>query len=100
MGCGCNQTIGSLGNLSDAEFQAIVKEHINNLDSATKLQIGLEAATGKFDTLTNSFKSLQGKICTTGAENWLIDNLPVLLGGGAALVVLGIIFGKTALRKL
>lgn len=69
MSCGCNNRLAGLGELTDAEAMAIVKEELMK-DSATIL---LEAAQGKFDTAAIATKRAVERICTKGAGAKITD---------------------------
>lgn len=86
---GCTTCGRGVGDLSNDEASAIIKEHFMNLPIETQTKIITETALGKFDTMSKETAVAVEKICKAGivakGQTFFENNWQYLLGGAIAL---------------
>jgi hypothetical protein len=93
---------GLSGDMTDAEVQAIVKDHFQNLPLATTTSIATGLYKGDYSPMAAQVRVLMEKICTKGALEriqgiWEKYKTATIVGG--VLLVGGLVWVGTKLAK-
>lgn len=80
----CNNGYSLSDDLTDAEALAIVTEEFNKLD---KVKVGIEVASGNYNSINLAIKESVKKICVKGAIKQA-NNVYVWVGGAIAGLLL------------